>query len=71
MRKLEELDDETRKAVEEMIRVCKLNGQHAARNFPDLGMEIYAYPHSDKEHISWGCNSLSTGENIERGLIDG
>ena len=63
---LSSLCESVQDAVNEVIRVCREHGR-CERNFPDLRIEVYAYPHASGKGVAWGINSLVTGVNTRRG----
>jgi len=66
--KIEDLCEAVQDAVNEVIRVCRDHGR-CERTFEDLSIEAYAYPHSSGK-IAWGLNSLKTGLNTRRGIVE-
>ena len=66
--RLEDLCESVQDAVREVIRVAREHGR-CERNFPDLRIEAYAYPHASGNGVAWGTNSLTTGINTARGIV--
>ena len=66
--RIEDLCQSVQDAVNEMIRDCRDHGR-TSKDFNDLNIEVYAYPHSDGK-VAWGINSLITGMNTKRGIVE-
>jgi hypothetical protein len=67
--RIEDLCESAQDAVREVIRVCREHGR-CERIFDDLRIEAYAYPHASGNGVAWGINSLVTGLNTKRGIVE-
>jgi hypothetical protein len=68
--RLEDLSTDTREAVKEVIRVCRDRDERYEQTFDELRLQIYAYPHASGNGVAWGINSLATGLNTKRGIVE-
>lgn len=57
-------------AVREVIRVARDRDERYEETFDELRIEVYAYPHAFSKSLAWGINSLITGVNTKRGIVE-
>ena len=62
----DDLDAETRRAVDKAIAEAKRTHGHYSVRHADG--DVYAYPHPSGRGTSWGVNGGSNGFNVARGI---
>jgi hypothetical protein len=68
--RIEDLCESVQDAVREVIAKCRECGMRYEQDFEDLRIQAYAFPRPVGKGISWGLNSLVTGINTKRGIVE-
>jgi hypothetical protein len=68
--RIEDLCESVQDAVNEVIAKCRECGMRYEQDFDDLRIQAYAFPRPVGKGISWGLNSLVTGINTKRGIVE-
>lgn len=68
--RLSDLCETVQDAVREVIEESRQRGKRCAKEFEDLRIDAYAYPHQSGDGICWGVESRVTGVNTKRGIVE-